>query len=117
MGACPGPTINAFSRTGGTETGREVVGTNVRLVGTANEDETGPKSAGEQIEEMAGTGVNVLTNEGRASLPDDATVLVDGDEKGGPTDMLECSGTRRSERCNETLTAEGDEDEMAVEVD
>ena len=64
-------------------------------------DETGPKSAGEQIKEMAGTGVNVLTNEGRASLPDDATVLVDGDEKGGPTDMLECSGTRRSERCNE----------------
>ena len=45
MGACPGPTINAFSRTGGTETGREVVGTNVGLVGTANEDETGPKSA------------------------------------------------------------------------
>ena len=97
MGACPGPTINAFLRTGGTGTGRAVVGTNVGLVCTANEDETGPKSAGEQIEEMAGTGVNVLTNKGRASLPDDATELVDGDENGGPTDILGCSGTRKSE--------------------
>ena len=45
-------------------------------VGKANDEETEPRIAGEQIEEMAETGVNVLTNEGRASLPVDATKLV-----------------------------------------
>ena len=55
------------------ETGREVVETNVGLVGKVNDDETELKSAREQIKEMAGTCVNVLTKEGRASLPADAT--------------------------------------------
>ena len=50
--------------------------TNVGLVGKANDDETEPKSAGKQIEEIAGTGVNVLTNGGRAILPDDANELL-----------------------------------------
>ena len=51
-------------------------GTSVGQVGEANFEETEPRIAGEQIEEMAETGVNVLTNEGRASLPVDATELV-----------------------------------------
>lgn len=74
IGACPGLITNAFPRVVGSETGREVVGTNVGQVGKAN-DETEPRIAGEQIEEME-TEVNVLTNEGRASLPVDAAELV-----------------------------------------
>ena len=35
----------------------------------------------------------------------------------GPTDILESSGTRRSEQGDETLAAGRDEDEMVVEVD
>lgn len=46
---------NAFSQTVGTETGRKVIG---------------------RIEEMVGMGVNVLTNEERASLPGNVTELV-----------------------------------------
>ena len=46
------------------------------LVGKANDDEIGLKSAGENMEEMAGTGVNVLIKEGRACLPDDGTEFV-----------------------------------------
>ena len=53
-----------------------MVGTNVEQVGKANDEETEPRIAGEQIEKMAETEVNVLTNEGRASLPVDATELV-----------------------------------------
>ena len=59
--------------------GREVVGTNVEQEGKANDEETEPRIAGEQIEtkpKMAETEVNVLTNEGRASIPVDATELV-----------------------------------------
>ena len=78
---------------------------------------TAPAIALEKIGKMAGTGVKVLTNEGRASLPDDATKLVYGDETGGPTYIPKCSGTRRSERRDETLATDGDEDEMAVELD
>ena len=112
-----GPIRNAFSRRLDTEIGREVVETSVGLVGKVNDDETEPRIAREKIKEMAGTGVKVLTNEGRVGLPDDATKLVYGDEIGGPTDILECSGTRRSERRDEMLAADGDEGEMAVEVD
>ena len=63
-------------RTVGTETCWEVVGTNVGLVSKANDDKNGLKSARELIEEMSGTGVNVLTKEGRACLSDDGTELV-----------------------------------------
>ena len=76
MGACPVPVMNAFLITVGKEARREVVGTNVGHFGEANDNKTEPESAGEQIEEMAGAGVNVLTNGGRASLPDNATEFV-----------------------------------------
>lgn len=76
MGACPGPITNAFSKTVDSDTCGEVLGPNVGLVDKANDDETGLKSAGEEIEETARTGVKVLTNKGRARLPDDATELV-----------------------------------------
>ena len=46
-----------------------MVGANVGLIGKVNDDENGLKSAGENIEEMVGTGVNVLRKEGRACLP------------------------------------------------
>ena len=49
---------------------------NVGLFRKANDDKTEHRIAGEQIEEMAAMGVNVLTNKGRASQPDDVTKLV-----------------------------------------
>ena len=65
MGACPGPITNAFSRTVGTETGREVVGMNVGLVSKANDDEAKPRIARDPVEKMAGMDVNELMNKGR----------------------------------------------------
>lgn len=46
------------------------------LVSKANDDEIGLKREGEQIKEIAGTGVIVLKKNGRARLVDDATQLL-----------------------------------------
>lgn len=46
------------------------------LLDKANDNKTEPSIAGEEIEEMAGTGVNVSTNKGRTSLPYDEPELV-----------------------------------------
>ena len=45
IGAGRGPIRNAFSRTVDTETGKEVVGTSLGLVGKVNDDEAEPRIA------------------------------------------------------------------------
>jgi len=44
----------------------------VGLFDKTNDNKTESRIAGEEIEEIAGTGVNVSTNKGRTSLPYDA---------------------------------------------
>ena len=76
IGACPGPITTAFSSVVGELTGNKHLKESVRLEGRSRGTKDGAKLACEDDNgaEMAETGVNVSTKEGKVNLPEDVDV-------------------------------------------